>query len=249
MLVCLRDSNMLVCLRDSNMLVCLRDSNMLVCLRDSNMRVRLRDSNMRVCLRDSNMQVCLRDSNMRVCLRDSNMRVCLRDRPPLTTATLRQKSHCRSASRQTYPGLKSCFCKNQSLKCCWFNKTWSQAWKIPPKTISLFSRHYDTRRWGIKVSEQAKRSQNMLEYLQTKCLPAWNCPVLISAVLEFRHRSGNVHPIRSVEHFLVLCQQTDWLISRGVVVCLTSQQHASVSQGRICTDNCKRCHTEIEVAD
>ena len=31
--------------------------------------------------------------------------------------------------------------------------------------------------------------------------------------------------------------------------CLTSQQHASVSQGRICSDNCTCCHTETEVAD
>ena len=30
---------------------------------------------------------------------------------------------------------------------------------------------------------------------------------------------------------------------------LTSQQHASVSQGRICTDNFTCCYTEIEVAD
>ena len=29
--------------------------------------------------------------------------------------------------------------------------------------------------------------------------------------------------------------------------CLTSQQHASVSQGRICSDNLACCHTEIEV--
>ena len=33
------------------------------------------------------------------------------------------------------------------------------------------------------------------------------------------------------------------------VGCLTSQQHASVSQLRICTDNFTCCHTEIEVAD
>ena len=33
------------------------------------------------------------------------------------------------------------------------------------------------------------------------------------------------------------------------VGCLTSQQHASVSQGRICPDNFTCCHTEIEVAD
>ena len=34
-----------------------------------------------------------------------------------------------------------------------------------------------------------------------------------------------------------------------VVVCLMSQQHASVSRGRICSDSCMCCHTEIEVAD
>ena len=33
------------------------------------------------------------------------------------------------------------------------------------------------------------------------------------------------------------------------VGCFTSQQHASVSQGRICTDNFTCCHTEIKVAD
>ena len=33
------------------------------------------------------------------------------------------------------------------------------------------------------------------------------------------------------------------------VACLTSKQHASVSQGRICSDNFTCCHTEIEVAD
>ena len=33
------------------------------------------------------------------------------------------------------------------------------------------------------------------------------------------------------------------------VGCLTSQQQASVCQGRICTDNLRCCHTEIEVAD
>ena len=33
-----------------------------------------------------------------------------------------------------------------------------------------------------------------------------------------------------------------------LVACLTSQQHAGVSQGRICTDNITCCHTEIEVA-
>ena len=34
-----------------------------------------------------------------------------------------------------------------------------------------------------------------------------------------------------------------------LVACLTSHQHASVSQGWICSDNFTCCHTEIEVAD
>ena len=34
-----------------------------------------------------------------------------------------------------------------------------------------------------------------------------------------------------------------------LVGCLTSQQRASVSQGRICSDNFTCCHTETEVAD
>ena len=34
-----------------------------------------------------------------------------------------------------------------------------------------------------------------------------------------------------------------------LVGCLTSQQHASVSQGRICSDNFTCCHTELEAAD
>ena len=34
-----------------------------------------------------------------------------------------------------------------------------------------------------------------------------------------------------------------------LVGCFTFQQQASVSQGRICTDNFTCCHTEIQVAD
>ena len=34
-----------------------------------------------------------------------------------------------------------------------------------------------------------------------------------------------------------------------LVGCLTSQQHPSLSQGRICSDNFTCCHTETEVAD
>ena len=43
-------------------------------------------------------------------------------------------------------------------------------------------------------------------------------------------------------------KRTDCLFVCLLVGCLTSQQHASVSQGRICSDNFTCCHTEIEAA-
>ena len=55
-------------------------------------------------------------------------------------------------------------------------------------------------------------------------------PTVLSSVVNARRR-------RAREMFCLL------------VGCLTSQQHASVSQGRICTDNFTCCHTETEVAD
>ena len=39
------------------------------------------------------------------------------------------------------------------------------------------------------------------------------------------------------------------LVSGLFVGCLTSQKHAGVSQGRICSDSCACCHTETEVSD
>ena len=44
--------------------------------------------------------------------------------------------------------------------------------------------------------------------------------------------------------FFPECLFVCWLVG-----CLTSQQQASVSQGRICSDKFTCCHTEIEVAD
>ena len=43
--------------------------------------------------------------------------------------------------------------------------------------------------------------------------------------------------------------RTDTLTWLSFVGCLTSQQHESVSQGRICSDNVTCCHTEIVAAD
>ena len=54
------------------------------------------------------------------------------------------------------------------------------------------------------------------------------------------HFTFIVSEVVTVVDFKICC----WLVG-----CLTSQQHASVSQGRICSDNFTCCHTEIEVAD
>ena len=39
------------------------------------------------------------------------------------------------------------------------------------------------------------------------------------------------------------------MLACWLLACLTSQQHASVSHGRNCSDNCTYCHAEIEAAD
>ena len=46
----------------------------------------------------------------------------------------------------------------------------------------------------------------------------------------------------------LVCLLVGWLVG-CLLACLSSQQHASVFLGRICTDSFTCCHTEIEVAD
>ena len=73
---------------------------------------------------------------------------------------------------------------------------------------------------------------------------------------------GDVHPFETeskVRDSVVVCVhwathrnwQTKLLDTRMLLLvgCLTSHPHASVSQGRICSDKFTCCHTEIEVAD
>ena len=60
------------------------------------------------------------------------------------------------------------------------------------------------------------------------------CPVLILNGGRVKSRPWIIGVIK------IVC----WLVG-----CLTSQQQASASQGRICSDNFTCCHTEIEVAD
>ena len=45
-------------------------------------------------------------------------------------------------------------------------------------------------------------------------------------------------------HTVYILHRVGWLIG-----CITSQQHASVPPGQICSDNFMCCHTEIEAED
>ena len=63
-----------------------------------------------------------------------------------------------------------------------------------------------------------------------------------------RRSSGAVKKHNTEEH-RVLCHCVSLCAVCFLVGCLTSQQQASVFQGRICTDNFTCCHTETEVAD
>ena len=74
------------------------------------------------------------------------------------------------------------------------------------------------------VLKRTVKSTSLVAYLE--CREAWVWP-----------QAG---PHRQLNIFLFAC----WLVA-----CLTSQQHASVSQEQICTDNSTCCHTETEVAD
>ena len=63
---------------------------------------------------------------------------------------------------------------------------------------------------------------------------------------------GNAAHTCDLVEEIALNNNSGLLCSRGgllFVGCLTSQQQASASQGRICSDNVTRCRTEVEAAD
>ena len=67
------------------------------------------------------------------------------------------------------------------------------------------------------------------------------------STVKSKQSGGSLHTAMSSQNTTGL--QNQHPVNCLLVGCLTSQHHASVSQGRICSDNCTCCHTEIEVAD
>ena len=101
---------------------------------------------------------------------------------------------------------------------------------------------------------------------------SYSCPVSITASSDSKFGLQVLFQCGSTYHFLDTCCFAfymyvflfvcfpnpsllfSWMFERDcpdrlLVDCLTSHQQASVSQGRICTDNFTCCHTETEVAD
>ena len=78
-------------------------------------------------------------------------------------------------------------------------------------------------------------------------IPLWNTfkkPTCITFLMCTITRTPLWNTLKKQTHITFLICAVCLLIG-----CLTSQQQASVSQGRICTDNFTCCHTEIEAAD
>ena len=77
-----------------------------------------------------------------------------------------------------------------------------------------------------------------------RAVPCLLCIFPFYVDIAFQPTSSSSLPVRSMAVLVAPVGIVCWLLA-----CLTSQQNASVSQGRICTDNFACCHTEIEVAD
>ena len=77
---------------------------------------------------------------------------------------------------------------------------------------------------------------------QTFCLSQSQCTDTGST-------SPSADPIQGCHWTFAKITENLRVLACWLVGCLTSQQHASVSQGRICSDNFTCCHTEIQVAD
>ena len=72
-----------------------------------------------------------------------------------------------------------------------------------------------------------------------------NCILLLCQLFTIQGRDPYLCDF--IKKLAMVCIQTVTVCL--FVGCLTSQQQASVSQGRICSDNFTCCHTEIEVVD
>ena len=81
-----------------------------------------------------------------------------------------------------------------------------------------------------------ENSRHFSNYLTGNFTKYWS----MAKLKQYSSKYGANNSISALKGSLFVCL---------FVGCLTSQQQASVSQGRICLDNFTCCHTEIQVAD
>ena len=75
------------------------------------------------------------------------------------------------------------------------------------------------------------------------------CRLLLLAVSVMMLEKPEKKESTDMKTTLAVFSRQQWGVVCSLAGCLMSQQHASVSQGRICSDYFACCHTEIEVAD
>ena len=103
-----------------------------------------------------------------------------------------------------------------------------------------------------------KNSTSELQYvkLSEEIFCGWYC---LGATMRRLLREGkewiwaflnwSLKPEVVLEKYFTCCKGIQQTRTCLLVGCVMSQPHASVSQGRVCSDNSTCCHTEIEVAD
>ena len=94
---------------------------------------------------------------------------------------------------------------------------------------------------GIVFSDIKKKKKSITVLLNLYVVPltALDLSLSYTLLLVFLLNKDLQQSLISYAHMW-----TGWFVD-----CFTSQQHVSVSQGRICSDTFMCCHTEIEVAD
>ena len=94
--------------------------------------------------------------------------------------------------------------------------------------------------WNSVLKRQSRRQNGPMLSFETRGK---------RAMKEEEKTSQTARSVMSMLNHVQTTRCPEMHTRREIVACLTSQQHASASRGRICTDNFACCHTEIEVAD
>ena len=117
-----------------------------------------------------------------------------------------------------------------------------QSWRSCPRWVNAGNKNTPTthhpRRRNVTTLMVGLKNGHMCKNLTQK--------VVNPRDIAGEHTKQKKNTMSPSSHF----NSTLFVVEVGLfVACWTSQQHASVSQGRICSDNFTWCHTEIEVAD